>query len=71
MAEQPTQWEYCFIAQTHDVMLLYNFTPVGSRVREYERGGASEYKKLIITLLAEGWEPLGNDHFKRPYHSKA
>lgn len=65
MSEQ--RWELCSIVQTHEVLLVYNFTPVGSRVREYENNGARAYKNLITTLLAEGWEPIGHNTFKRPY----
>lgn len=61
------QWEFCYIVTTHEVMILYNFTPIGSRMKEYGRDSAADYKALVVSLLEEGWEPLGNDHFKRPY----
>jgi hypothetical protein len=61
------RWEYCYIVSTHEAMILYSFTPEGTRWKEYKKTTTNDYKNLIVDLLKTGWEPVGNDHFKRPY----
>lgn len=61
------KWEYCYVVSTHEAMILYSFTPAGSRWKEYKKNTANDYKNLIVLLLQEGWEPVGQDHFKRPF----
>jgi hypothetical protein len=60
------QWEYCYIYTEFetDVTGLMVITPDGYEEIE---GEYEDKRDIIVALLRDGWEPLGEDEFKRPH----
>ena len=66
------QWEFVRIDIDFDedeetpYFEVQQFSPEGAETREVP---FMDYAEAVVELLADGWEPLGDDQFKRPYQS--
>ena len=68
----PGPWEYYVLTETPNFSIeLTHYTPATYRTQRVDCASLNErharFKEIVVDLLNQGWEPVTEGSFKRPF----